>query len=86
MHHKIGLISKIKQLINICFCVIELQSNLHVRPPPISNCLSKTEFENKNSDFSISPTEASSPTKNKGKLFLVVKSSGPLLGRLPLKS
>ena len=30
-------------------------------------------------------TRASSPTKNKGKLFFVAKSSGPLLGRLPLK-
>ena len=26
-----------------------------------------------------------SPTKNKGKVFFVAKSSGPLLGRLPLK-
>ena len=32
------------------------------------------------------PTKASSPTKNKGKLFFVAKSSGPLLGRQPLKS
>ena len=31
------------------------------------------------------PTKASSPTKNKGKVFFVAKSSGPLLGRLPLK-
>ena len=31
------------------------------------------------------PTKASSPTKNKGKAFFVAKSSGPLLGRLPLK-
>ena len=30
------------------------------------------------------PTKASSPTKNKGKVFFVAKSSGPLLGRLPL--
>ena len=29
------------------------------------------------------PTKASSPTKNKGKVFFVAKSSGPLLGRLP---
>ena len=45
------------------------------------------EFEKKNSDFSIiMPTKASSPTKNKGKIFfLVEKSSGPLLGRQPLK-
>ena len=31
------------------------------------------------------PTKASSATKNKGKVFFVAKSSGPLLGRLPLK-
>ena len=30
------------------------------------------------------PTKASSATKNKGKVFFVAKSSGPLLGRLPL--
>ena len=30
------------------------------------------------------PTKASSPTKNKGKVFFVAKLSGPLLGRLPL--
>ena len=30
------------------------------------------------------PTKASSPTKNKGKVFFVAKSSGLLLGRLPL--
>ena len=32
------------------------------------------------------PTKASSPPKNKGKVFFVAKSSGPLLGRVPLKS
>ena len=30
-------------------------------------------------------TKPFSQTKNKGKLFLVAKSSGPLLARLPLK-
>ena len=32
------------------------------------------------------PAKASSPTKNKGKLFFVAKSSGPLLGRQPIKA
>ena len=31
-------------------------------------------------------TKPFSQTKNKGKLFLVAKSSGPLLARMPLKS
>jgi len=30
-------------------------------------------------------TKPFSQTKNKGKLFLVAKSSGPLLARMPLK-
>jgi len=30
-------------------------------------------------------TKPFSQTKNKGKLFLVAKSSGPLLARIPLK-
>jgi len=30
-------------------------------------------------------TKPFSETKNKGKLFLVAKSSGPLLARMPLK-
>ena len=32
------------------------------------------------------PTKASSPRKNKGKVFFVAKSSGPRLGRLPLNT
>ena len=32
------------------------------------------------------PTKASAPTKNKGKLLLVAKSSAPLLARLPPSS
>ena len=32
------------------------------------------------------PNKASPPTKNKEKLYLVAKSSGPLLGRLSLNS
>ena len=35
--------------------------------------------------MAILPTKASSPTKYKGKVFFVAKSSGPLSGRLPLK-
>ena len=32
------------------------------------------------------PAKASLPTKNKGKLFFVAKSSGPLLGRQLIKT
>ena len=32
------------------------------------------------------PNKASPPTKNKGKLYLDARSSGPLLGRLSLNS
>ena len=35
--------------------------------------------------IAIIPTKASSPTKYKGKVFFVAKSSGPLSRRLPLK-
>ena len=46
---------------------------------------SRTKNKNLEQKIAILPTKASSPTKYKGKVFFVAKSSGPLSGRLPLK-
>ena len=46
---------------------------------------SRTKNKNLKQKIAIIPTKASSPTKYKGKVFFVAKSSGPLSGRLPLK-
>ena len=47
---------------------------------------SRTKNKNLKPKIAIIPTKTSSPTKYKGKVFFVAKSSGPLSGRLPLKS